>query len=174
MEDKKVLLSVRDLEVQFHVRGRVLTAIRGINLDIYDPIDVLKTVGSVYDEDTFDREKYVDRGRGKNDKCRKCSLLPVCTDFAGCPTMTRDCFTETLAKEKRDIRSLETEDRLPPVKIIIKGKVLRVTEPTRDFIESNKKSLAPSYLKADETVGCEEASSILRELQRSEGSQELL
>ena len=36
MEDKKVLLSVKDLEVKFHVRGRILTAIRGISLDIYE------------------------------------------------------------------------------------------------------------------------------------------
>ena len=33
--EKKVLLSVRDLVVKFHVRGRVLTAIRGISLDLY-------------------------------------------------------------------------------------------------------------------------------------------
>ena len=36
MEDKKVLLSVKDLVVKFHVRGRILTAIRGISLDIYE------------------------------------------------------------------------------------------------------------------------------------------
>ena len=36
MEEKKVLLSVNDLHVQFHVRGRTLTAIRGISLDIYE------------------------------------------------------------------------------------------------------------------------------------------
>ena len=36
MENKKVILSVKDLEVKFHVRGRVLTAIRGISLDIYE------------------------------------------------------------------------------------------------------------------------------------------
>ena len=36
MEDKKVLLSVKDLEVKFNVRGRVLTAIRGISLDIME------------------------------------------------------------------------------------------------------------------------------------------
>ena len=36
MEEKKVLLSVKDLEVKFHVRGRTLTAIRGISLDIYE------------------------------------------------------------------------------------------------------------------------------------------
>ena len=33
---KKVLLSVKNLGVQFKVRGRVLTAIRGIDLDIYE------------------------------------------------------------------------------------------------------------------------------------------
>ena len=36
MEEKKVLLSVKDLVVKFRVRGRVLTAIRGISLDIYE------------------------------------------------------------------------------------------------------------------------------------------
>ncbi len=36
MQDKKVLLSVKDLQVKFRVRGRVLTAIRGISLDIYE------------------------------------------------------------------------------------------------------------------------------------------
>ena len=36
MADNKVLLSVKDLVVKFHVRGRILTAIRGISLDIYE------------------------------------------------------------------------------------------------------------------------------------------
>ncbi|MBR5795558.1 MAG: ABC transporter ATP-binding protein [Erysipelotrichaceae bacterium] len=36
MEDKKVVLSARDIEVKFQVRSRVLTAIRNISLDIYD------------------------------------------------------------------------------------------------------------------------------------------
>lgn len=36
MENRKVILSVKDLEVKFHVRGRILTAIRGISLDIYE------------------------------------------------------------------------------------------------------------------------------------------
>ena len=35
-ENKKVLLSVKDLVVRFSVRGRRLTAIRGISLDIYE------------------------------------------------------------------------------------------------------------------------------------------
>ncbi|MCI5647910.1 MAG: oligopeptide/dipeptide ABC transporter ATP-binding protein [Fusicatenibacter sp.] len=36
MEDRKVLLSVKDLQVKFRVRGRILTAIRGVSLDIYE------------------------------------------------------------------------------------------------------------------------------------------
>ncbi len=34
--NKKILLSVKDLQVKFRVRGRILTAIRGISLDIYE------------------------------------------------------------------------------------------------------------------------------------------
>lgn len=36
MEEKKVLLSAKDLHVKFRVRGRILTAIRGVSLDIYE------------------------------------------------------------------------------------------------------------------------------------------
>ncbi len=36
MDNKKVLLSVKDLHVKFRVRGRILTAIRGISLDFYE------------------------------------------------------------------------------------------------------------------------------------------
>ena len=36
MEDRKVLLSVKDLHVKFRVRGRILSAIRGISLDFYE------------------------------------------------------------------------------------------------------------------------------------------
>lgn len=35
MEDKKVILSVKDLNVKFTLRGQVLHAIRGISLDVY-------------------------------------------------------------------------------------------------------------------------------------------
>lgn len=34
--EKKVLLSIKDLEVKFRVRGKRLTAIRGVSLDIYE------------------------------------------------------------------------------------------------------------------------------------------
>ena len=35
-EDRKVLLSIKDVEVKFNVRGRILTAIRNVSLDIYE------------------------------------------------------------------------------------------------------------------------------------------
>ena len=35
-QDKKVLLSLKDVEVKFNVRGRILTAIRRVSLDIYE------------------------------------------------------------------------------------------------------------------------------------------
>ena len=34
--DRKVLLSLKDVEVKFNVRGRILTAIRRVSLDIYE------------------------------------------------------------------------------------------------------------------------------------------
>ena len=34
--EKKVLLSLKNVEVKFNVRGRILTAIRNISLDIYE------------------------------------------------------------------------------------------------------------------------------------------
>lgn len=36
MDKKEILLSVKDLSVQFRVRGRILTAIRNVSLDIYE------------------------------------------------------------------------------------------------------------------------------------------
>ena len=35
-QDKKVLLSLKNVEVKFNVRGRILTAIRNVSLDIYE------------------------------------------------------------------------------------------------------------------------------------------
>ncbi|NMA87483.1 MAG: ABC transporter ATP-binding protein [Tissierellia bacterium] len=36
MEDKNTILSVRDLVIKFHLRGQILTAIRGASLDLYE------------------------------------------------------------------------------------------------------------------------------------------
>ena len=34
--DKKVLLSLKNVVVKFNVRGRILTAIRNVSLDVYE------------------------------------------------------------------------------------------------------------------------------------------
>jgi len=36
MEDKKVILSVKDLVIKFRLRGDILTAIREASLDLYE------------------------------------------------------------------------------------------------------------------------------------------
>ena len=70
MEEKKVLLSVKDLIVKFKVRGRSLTAIRGISLDIYEN-EAIAIVGesgsgkSVFTKtfaNMLDSNGYVDQG----------------------------------------------------------------------------------------------------------------
>ncbi len=35
-DNRKVLLSLRNVSVKFNVRGRILTAIRNVSLDIYE------------------------------------------------------------------------------------------------------------------------------------------
>ena len=70
MEDKKVLLSVRDLSVKFRVRGRILTAIRDVSLDIYEN-ETIAIVGesgcgkSVFTKTfagTLDNNGFIDQG----------------------------------------------------------------------------------------------------------------
>ena len=44
MEKNQLILSVKDLNIKFNLRGKVLHAIRGIDLDIYHG-EVLAIVG---------------------------------------------------------------------------------------------------------------------------------
>ena len=121
-------------------------------LNLCEHIGELPVVGSVYEKEPVKKEEYVTRGREKNEKCRRCPLLPSCTDFSGCPTRCRDCYRETLAKEKNALRWLESEDRLPPVNIKKDGRILRVTEPDRAFLTAHREDILPSYLKPEETI----------------------
>ena len=118
-------------------------------------------VGSIFDEDLLRIEDLVEKKRCERDECRNCSLLPVCTDFSGCPAVVRDCFKETMVKQKRSIRNLETENRLPPVSMRIQGKVVCVKEPTREFIEKNRNWIVPSYLKFEDMVDCRKADEMI-------------
>ena len=69
--EKKVLLSVQDLVVKFHVRGRTLTAIRGISLDIYENESIAIVVESGSGKSVFtktfanmlDSNGFVDQGK---------------------------------------------------------------------------------------------------------------
>ena len=71
MEEKKVLLSVQDLVVKFKVRGRSLTAIRGISLDIYEGESIAivgesgsgKSVFTKTFANLLDSNGYVDSGK---------------------------------------------------------------------------------------------------------------
>ena len=71
MEEKKVLLSVQDLVVKFKVRGRSLTAIRGISLDIYENESIAivgesgsgKSVFTKTFANMLDSNGYVDQGK---------------------------------------------------------------------------------------------------------------
>ena len=70
MEEKKVLLSVKDLDVKFQVRSRTLTAIRGISLDIYENESIAivgesgsgKSVFTKTFAGMLDSNGYIDRG----------------------------------------------------------------------------------------------------------------
>ena len=71
MEQKNVLLSVQDLVVKFKVRGRSLTAIRGISLDIYEGESIAivgesgsgKSVFTKTFANMLDSNGYVDSGK---------------------------------------------------------------------------------------------------------------
>ncbi len=70
MSDKKVLLSIHDLHVKFSVRGRLLTAIRGVSLDIYENETIAivgesgcgKSVLTKTFSGTLDNNGFIDRG----------------------------------------------------------------------------------------------------------------
>ena len=70
MKERKVLLSAQDLEVKFRVRGRILTAIRGISLDIYENESIAivgesgsgKSVSAMSILQLLDGNGYIDSG----------------------------------------------------------------------------------------------------------------
>ncbi len=71
MADRKVLLSIKDLRVRFRVRGRRLTAIRGVSLDIYENESIAivgesgsgKSVFTKTFAGMLDSNGYIDQGR---------------------------------------------------------------------------------------------------------------
>lgn len=59
--EQEVILSVKDLEVKFNLRGRVLNAIRGVSLDLYKS-ESLAIVGNPVRASLFCKNLYGSAG----------------------------------------------------------------------------------------------------------------
>ena len=130
-------------------------------LKLCEHIVDLPVVGSIYDNEFVNKDKYVEKKRSERDKCLTCCLLPVCMDFTSCPTLNRDCYKETLAMEKRRIRSLISTKKLPPITISYNDKIIRIKEPTRDLAEMCTKHLVYDYYKPESIISSQEAQELL-------------
>ena len=62
MDNQKVLLSVENLHVNFRVRGRTLSAIRGISLDFYENESIAKSVFTKTFAGMLDTNGYISEG----------------------------------------------------------------------------------------------------------------
>ena len=131
------------------------------NMNTCEHIGELPVVGTIFDTNVVDKHKYVEKKRPEIDKCLKCSLLPKCTDFSGCPTNQRDCYKELLAVEKRKFRSFVKATKLPPITISYDDKIIRIKEPTRDLAEKCTEYLVPDYYKSESTVSSQDAAKII-------------
>ena len=88
MEDKKVLLSIKDLQVKFRVRGKRLTAIRGVSLDIYEN-ESIAIVG--------------ESGSGKSVFTKTFAAMVILTMAVFCSTM-RNCRTPLSERTQSPVR----------------------------------------------------------------------
>ena len=101
MEERKVLLSVKDLDVKFKVRGRTLTAIRGISLDIYENESIAivgesgsgKSVFTKTFAGMLDSNGYVDNG----------SIIFSDDELADTVVKVDDSARSLMAKAKHDL-----------------------------------------------------------------------
>ena len=92
MEDKKVVLSVQDLNVKFTLRGQILHAIRGISLDVYQG-ESLAIVG----ESGSGKSVFVKCAMGLLDANGYIDdVVLVCSDSK--PTLKTTAFTPTVAE----------------------------------------------------------------------------
>lgn len=131
------------------------------SLYLCELIGDLDSVGTVYDETPVNRDLYIERNRLSEEKCNQCGMFPVCTDFSGCPVKIRDCYRENMERERSKLMPLETERRLPPINMVVGGKIIRVTEPNPEFIEENRDFIVPTYHKPQEKMNCDEIKELL-------------
>lgn len=135
MDQKKVLLSVQDLVVKFHVRGRTLTAIRNISLDIYEDESIAivgesgsgKSVFTKTFANMLDENGFIDQGRiifndpeladtsvniGDSEKRR---IHGICAHLNHYAKLENGAATyqamQALASEKKQRLSLSTEEQ---------------------------------------------------------------
>lgn len=133
------------------------------NLCLCEHINEVPTIGTIWDTTYIDRNQYVKKDRRNIGKCLTCSFLPQCTDFTDCPTRNRDCQKETMAIEKRKLRSLENETKLPPITILYHDKRIRIKEPTKELAIKCMPLLTSEYIKVDSIISLEEAEELLKE-----------
>lgn len=127
------------------------------DIRLCEHIGELTVVGTIFDEAPIEREDFIEREREKIKKCDSCPFLPKCTDYTGCPTKNRDCQKEEMISEISALRDLEDEKKLPPIKVSVEDKVIKIIEPDSDFAELCTPYLTWDYLEADETLTQEEA-----------------
>ena len=135
MENKKVLLSVKDLHVKFRVRGRTLTAIRGISLDFYENESVAivgesgsgKSVFTKTFAGMLDSNGYISEGSivfndpeladtvVKYDRSAKNAVLRTAKKLDSYSKLELGaelfCQMEQLKKERKDREGLSEEER---------------------------------------------------------------
>ncbi len=121
-------------------------------LNLCEHIGELPVAGHISDMAPVDRERFYERKRCENEKCRACKLLPYCTDFSSCPVINRDCVRENQYALRTRLLDIAGKDKLPPMTLRLDGEIIRVVEPGRDFALRSMRYLAPDYLKAERTV----------------------
>ena len=129
--------------------------------NLCEHVGELPVVGSVWNSEYVNKDKYIEKNRSENNKCLTCALLPICTDFTGCPTRNRDCYKEAIAMEKRKLHSLVNAKKLPPITISYNGKTIRIKEPTRELAQICTEYLVPDYYKYESIITSQEAQELL-------------
>ena len=119
-------------------------------------------LGDIFEEKMVDKENHIEKNRLKDEDCRECPFLPTCTDFSGCPTITRNRKREMCISELRRIEHLAEEQKLPPILLSVGGERILVKEPTREFAERYMEVTLPSYYKADQTCSMDEFEELLK------------
>jgi len=114
-------------------------------------------IGNIFEDGIVDKALHIKKEHLKDEKCKNCSFLTICTDYSGCPIKNRDCMREMLTLERRSVEMLTEEKKLPPILLRIDGKNILVKEPTRAFAEEHQGITVPGYYKAEQTVDEKEA-----------------